>query len=161
MKEQLKEQIGRKHFYDDFHLLYMMDFSKGLFDKWDVMLTAITDTARTYIAEIKDYNDEHNPRPYNKFNTGSTDNGYQIDYDKVDYLVKTAQYQGRTPILYARFSDWTIIWNLNNIPYQERMKPKITNKKGTDYGKEKELSWQTYLYKDEAVWIKKTHDGDR
>jgi len=148
-KAQEKEITGRNHFINDFAGQYFMDFTQNEFNKADVNLTAVTDTGRTYLGEIKCYDDPDHPRPFSKYKD------YQIDYDKIDYLVKTAQSQGRIPILYARFEDITLVWNLTNIPYKERRKWVKTNKKGVDYG-EKEYSWQTYLYKDEAVYVKPT-----
>ena len=134
---------------------FIIEFSKKRFSNEDFWLTARTDTGRTYIGDVKNYEDEKHPRAYTKFVKDGVDKGYQIDYDKVDYLVKQGQQQGRIPILYARFCDITIVWDLTDIPYQERAKMRTTNKKGYDYG-EKEKSVQTYLYKKEANWWKQT-----
>jgi hypothetical protein len=45
------------------------------------------------------------------------------------------------------------VWDLSKIPYKERKEERLTNKNGYAYG-EKEWSWQTYLYRGEAVWSK-------
>ena len=108
-KAQENEITGRNHFINDFAGQYFMDFTQNEFNKADVNLTAVTDTGRTYLGEIKCYDDPGHPRPFSKYKD------YQIDYNKIDYLVKTAQSQGRIPILYARFQDITLVWNLTNM----------------------------------------------
>lgn len=150
-----KEEMGRKHFKEDMGKWYHIEFSNNKSSREDGWMTARTDGSRTYIVEIKNYEDPEHPRPYSKFVRRGVDYGYQIDYDKIDYLVTTALKDDRTPILYARFDDYTYVWDLTYIPYDERKKLKNTNKHGYAYG-EKEPSWQTYLYREEAVWSKPT-----
>lgn len=146
------ENKGRAHFQDDMGKWFIIKFSEDEHSREDFWMTARTDTGRTYIGDVKNYENKENPRPYDKFNRNGRDGGYQIDYEKIDYLVKEGDRQGRIPILYARFSDYTIVWDLRDIPYQERARMKDTNKFGYAYG-EKERSIQTYLYKREAKWV--------
>lgn len=151
-----KDEQGRVHFNMDFGTWFITAGTDDDFDKIDAYLTAKTDLNRTYGVEIKDYTNSGFDRPYSKYIWNGIDGGYQIDYDKVDYLVMKCQEEGRIPILYARFTDLTIVWDLRTIPYNARKKQVWVNKDGQSYGKEKELVIQTYLYKDEAKYIKKT-----
>lgn len=156
-KEVMKaENRGRQHFVDDYGRYFMLEETEGQTNRSDLYATAITSTGRTYIIEVKNYDDEQHPREYAKFTYKGKDYGYQIDLDKIDYLVTKGKEEGRIPILYARFNDITVTWDLTDIPYKERVKQVWTNKTGVDYGKEKELTWQTYLYKDEAKQVKTT-----
>ena len=154
-KVDTNEMKGREHFKEDLGKWYIMAFSKKKSSREDGWMTARTDYNRTYICEIKNYEDPENPRPYTKYVKHGVDYGYQIDYDKIDYLVTKGMETNRIPILYARFDDMTYVWDLTYIPYEERKKLKKTNKHGYAYG-EKETSWQTYLYRDEAIWSKPT-----
>lgn len=142
--------LGRNRFNQDFGQHYITAGTENEFDKIDMFLTAITNPARTYCLEIKNYEDEQHPRPYGKYDD------YQIDYDKIDYLVTTAQSQGRIPILYVRFSDITVVWDLSDIPYRQRKRVRLVNADGMDYGKRKERTIQTWLYREEAKIIRPT-----
>ena len=150
------ENKGRQHFVDDYGKFFMLQGTEGQTDRSDIYATAITNTGRTYIIEIKNYENEEHPRAYEKFTYKGKDYGYQIDLDKIEYLVTKGEEEGRIPILYARFNDITVTWDLKDIPYKERAKQVWTNKTGVDYGRKKELTWQTYLYKDEAKQVKPT-----
>ena len=150
---QLKEKQGRQQFYADMNAWYTIEFSKEPYSQEDFWMTARTDQTRTYIGDVKNYCNPEHPRAYNKFVVAGYDRGYMIDYEKIDYLVTQAEKQGRTPILYAHFSDCTLVWDLSKIPYKERKEERLTNKNGYAYG-EKEWSWQTFLYRREAVWSK-------
>lgn len=150
---QLKEKQGRQQFYNDMNAWYTIEFSTEPYSQEDFWMTARTDQTRTYIGDVKNYNNPEHPRAYNKFVVAGYDKGYMIDYEKIDYLVTQAEKQGRTPILYAHFSDCTLVWDLSKIPYKERKEERLTNKNGYAYG-EKEWSWQTFLYRREAVWSK-------
>ena len=107
-------------------------------------------TDKTYLVEIKDLTNSGYERPSTKYPD------YQIDYDKIDYLVTKAEEEGRTPILYVRFSDKTFVWVLTDIPYKERRRLVWTNDNGVDYGKTKSLTPQTYLNFVEATWTTTT-----
>ena len=151
-----QDLLGRKHFSDDYGEYYITAGTEGDYDKSDVYATARTNPERTYVIEIKSYDNEQYPRPYSKFIKEGIDYGYQIDYSKIEYLMKKWNEEGRIPIVYARFSDWTLTWDLRDIPYQERKKQIWTNADGQRYGRKRELTWQTYLYKDEAKDKKET-----
>lgn len=157
--EEIKkaEAKGRKHFVEDYGRFFQMEEREVQMDRSDIYATAITHTGRTYIIEIKNYENEEHPRAYAKFIKRGKDYGYQIDLNKIDYLVNKGEEEGRIPILYARFNDITVTWDLTEIPYKERARQVWTNKTGVDYGKAKELTWQTYLYKDEAKQVKPTN----
>lgn len=144
------DELGRKRFNDDYGRYYITAGTADYFDKIDMYLTAITNTGRTYAVEIKNYEDEQHPRPYGKYDD------YQVDYDKIDNLVLTAKAQGRIPILYARFSDITVTWDLTDIPYRQRQRMRYVNQDGQAYGQKKERKLQTWLYKEEAKIIKQT-----
>lgn len=151
-----KDLQGRAHFSQDFDKYYYTAGTEDDYDKIDVYATAKTQLERTYAIEIKDYTNSGIDRPYDKYNKNGFDNGYQIDYEKLDYLCKEAAETNRIPILYVRFTDYTIVWRLDRIDWKGRESLVLTNKNGQDYGAQKEWSRQTYLYKTEAVWIKKT-----
>lgn len=155
---------GRKHFAQDFGTYYITAGTEDETDRTDVLATAITNPTKIYTIEIKSYDNKEHPRYYTKFiykDKGQdeyTDHGYQVDYDKIDYLVKMWETENRIPILYARFSDYTIVWDLRDIPYKERAKMKEVNADGQNYGKRKEISNQTYLYFNEAKYKKLTQN---
>lgn len=142
--------LGRQRFNQDYGKHFITAGTENDYDKIDMYLTAITNTARTYSLEIKNYEDEEHPRPYGKYDD------YQIDYDKIDNLVKTARKEGRIPILYVRFTDITVTWDLTDIPYQERKRMRYVNADGRHYGEKKERTLQTWLYREEAKAIKPT-----
>lgn len=145
-----KETQGRRHFKSDLGDKYIMVFTSDPYSKHDVEMTARTHTDKTYLGEIKDLTNSGYERPSTKYPD------YQIDYDKIDYLVTKAEEEGRTPILYVRFSDKTYVWVLTDIPYKERRRLVWTNDKGVDYGKTKSLTPQTYLNFVEATWTTTT-----
>lgn len=148
---------GRRHFAEDFGSYYITAGTENDYDRTDVFATARTNQMRTYLIEIKAYCNKEHPREYAKFIINGIDYGYQIDYDKIDYMIKFWKKTGRIPILYARFTDFTLVWDLRDIAdkYEQRKKWKCTNKDGLNYGG-KEWGWQTYLYKDEAKYKKET-----
>ena len=147
---------GRSHFSLDFDKYYLTAGTEDDYDEVDVYATAKTYPYRTYAIEIKDYTNGNHIRNYSKYICNNIDYGYQIDYNKIDYLMDKWKYENRIPIIYARFHDWTIIWDIRKIPYEQRKKQVWTNKDGQHYGQQKELTWQTYLYFDEAIWTKTT-----
>lgn len=148
--------LGRGHFNDDFGIYYITAGTEDIYDKIDLYATARTDHSRTYAIEIKNYENDEHPRAYEKFSWNGIDNGYMIDYEKVYHLCKVAEAEGRIPIIYARFSDWTIVWDMRNIPWKNRGRMMRVNKDGQNYGMEKEEAQVTYLYKKEAVYVKPT-----
>lgn len=150
------DELGRTRFNNDFGTWYITAGTENDFDKIDLYATARTDHSRTYAIEIKNYENYEHPRAYAKFTWDGKDHGYMLDYEKVDNLRRTALIEGRIPIIYARFSDYTIVWDITNIPYKERKKMMKVNKDGLNYGKENEKSLVTYLYKDEAKYVKPT-----
>ena len=156
--------MGRKHFGEDFGTYYITAGTENDTDRTDVLATAITNPTKIYTIEIKDYTNSKQGREYIKFiykDKGSdeyTDHGYQIDYDKIDYLVKMWETENRIPILYARFCDYTLVWDLRTIPYKERAKMVEVNADGQNYGKRKEISNQTYLFFNEAKYKKLTQN---
>lgn len=149
---------GREHFADDFGTYYITAGTEDDGNRTDVLATAITNPNKIYTIEIKSYDNKDFPRPYAKFIRQGIDYGYQVDYDKIDYLMRMWENEGRIPILYARFTDYTIVWDLRTIPYKERAKMVEVNADGQNYGKRKEKSLQTYLYKNEAKYKKLTQN---
>lgn len=155
---------GRKHFAEDFGTYYITAGTEDDTDRTDVLATAITNPSKIYTIEIKDYTNSIHERKYSKFTYKAKgeeerrDHGYQIDYDKIDYLMKMWHEENRIPILYARFSDYTIVWDLRTIPYKERAKMKEVNADGQNYGKRKEITMQTYLFINEAKYKKLTQN---
>lgn len=145
------DERGRQHFIDDFGDRYIIQPTEGDYDRIDLYATARTDINKTYSIEVKSYDNPNHPRPYEKYGN------YMIDYDKVDNLYTTSMSEGRIPIIYARFEDMTIVWDITDIPYKERKEKKKVNKDGQHYGKFYEYADVTYLYKEEAKYIK-THD---
>lgn len=155
---------GRKHFSEDFGHLYITAGTEEDTDRIDVLATAITAPERTYAIEIKDYTNSDHERNYTKFiykdkdKDEYTDHGYQVDYDKIDYLTTVCKEENRIPILYARFTDYTIVWDLTDIPYQERSRMVWVNADGQHYGERKEAALQTYLFISEAKYKKLTQN---
>ena len=142
---------GRKHFTEDFGRFYITAGTEDDYDRTDILATAVTNPNKIYTIEIKSYDNKDFPRPYEKYTKQGIDYGYQVDYDKIDYLMRMWENEGRIPILYAHFTDITLVWDLRKIPYKERKKLKWVNKDGQNYHKYTELAWQTYLYRDEAI----------
>jgi hypothetical protein len=149
--------LGRERFNEDFENIFITAGTENDMDKIDIFATARTDSGRTYAIEVKNYENSEFPRSYGKFTKNGVDYGYMIDYDKLDYLCKVAAAENRTPILYARFLDWTIAWNLNNVPWRDRKRTMKCNADGQNYGKKKEDSLVTYLYIEESAWKKETN----
>jgi len=150
------DELGRARFAQDFGTWFLTAGTKDVYDKIDLYATARTDHSRIYAIEIKNYENDEHPRAYGKFSWNGKDYGYMIDYEKVEHLCKVAEEEGRIPIIYARFSDWTIVWDLSTIPWRERKRTMKVNKDGQHYGKEKEEAPMTYLYKSEAKYVKET-----
>lgn len=149
---------GRKHFTEDFGKFYITAGTEDDYDRSDILATAVTNPNKIYIIEIKSYDNKEHPRTYEKYTKQGIDYGYQVDYDKIDYLMKKWEKERRIPILYARFKDYTIVWDLRTIPYKERAKMVEVNADGQNYGKKKETALQTYLYIDEAKYKKLTQN---
>ena len=153
------DELGRTRFAQDFGTWYITAGTEDDFNKIDLFATARTNHDRTYAIEVKNYENDEHPRAYSKFTWNGKDYGYMIDYEKVEYLVRVANIEGRIPIIYARFSDWTIVWDLRKINWKDRKRWMKVNKDGQHYGQEKEEAPVTYLYKDEAAYVKQTtHD---
>ena len=142
---------GRKHFTEDFGKFYITAGTEYDYDRTDILATAVTNPNKIYTIEIKSYDNKEHPRPYTKYSKQGIDYGYQVDYDKIDYLMRMWENEGRIPILYAHFTDITLVWDLRKIPYKERAKMVEVNADGQNYGKRKETALQTYLYRDEAI----------
>lgn len=139
------EKLGIEHFKEDFGEYYKTERTgDGCY--FDLMATALTNTALTYVIEIKDYSNPEHPRPYDKFPN------YQIDLDKIEHLVSAASYYNAIPILYVHFSDCSVVWRPDLIDYKARAKRMKVNKYGLHYGR-KEFTNQTYFYKEEAECI--------
>lgn len=151
------DELGRARFNQDFGDWFITAGTEDIFDKIDMYATARTNPNRTYAIEIKNYEATY-PRAYSKFTWDGVDHGYMIDYDKIDNLVKVAAAEGRIPILYARFSDLTIVWDLREVEYESRKRLMTVNKDGQNYGEEKEEAWVTYLYKCEAKYVCQTQE---
>ena len=142
---------GRKHFTEDFGRFYITAGTEDDYDRTDILATAVTNPNKIYTIEIKSYDNKEHPRPYTKYSKEGIDYGYQVDYDKIDYLMRMWENEGRIPILYVHFTDITLVWDLRKIPYKERAKMVEVNADGQNYGKRKETALQTYLYRDEAI----------
>lgn len=155
-KHREADLLGRKRFNEDYGTFYITAGTEDEHNKTDIYATAITNPQRIYTIEIKNYEDPQHPRPYSKFIYNGKDYGYQIDWDKVHYLMTLWKEEGRIPIIYARFYDYTYVWDLRYIDTESRKKQVWTIRDGMNYGGNKELTWQTYLYKDEAVTSKPT-----
>ena len=155
MTEHRKADLkGRDYFNLDFPTQFITAGTNDDYNKLDMYLTARTDTSRIYAVEIKNIN-----RTYGKYNRYGIDYGFQIDLYKIDALWEKWITEGRIPILYVRFSDWTYAWDIRNIDYQSRAREVKTNDDGQNYGASKSVSWQTYFYMNEAVWSKKTNNN--
>lgn len=143
---ELAELIGRQKFEKDFSHDYEIYFTQGEYDKVDFFATSRTLTGREYVGEIKNYEEE---RSFHKFEN------YMIDYWKLSFLKTVASARGLIPVLIVYFSDCTVLWDLTNLDIDSRREWRWVNKDGQNYGKQKEYALQTYLYEDEARWIRK------
>lgn len=153
---RLKDEQGRKHFEEDYGQYYKTEYTEDDKDRIDLFATALTRPDRTYGIEIKDYTNGQHYRGYENFTRNGIDYGYQIDYDKIDYLVNYCKNEHRIPILYARFWDYTIVWDLTDFDYDKEARYVWVNADGQNYGKTKEYAKQTYLYIKDAVKQKPT-----
>ena len=152
-KYDLAEDIGRRKFSRRFGKFYNIAFSTDPHSRYDFMATAYTVAQTIYVGEIKNIN-----RPYGKYNS-AVDNGFLIDFDKLKELKKIALNEGRKAILVVFYSDRTVVWEISDGfdaevygGWQARAKWKATNKKGVDYGGEKDWEYVTYLFLSEAVY---------
>lgn len=144
-----KDLAGRNAFNQDFPNLFYTAGTEDDFDPIDMFLTAITNPNRIYSVEVKIVG-----REYAKFIWRGKDYGFQIDAKKIDALWDKWLTEGRIPILYIKFNDYTIVWDIRDIDYKSRERIVETNDDGQHYGRSKSPSMQTYLFKDEAAWIK-------
>lgn len=131
---------------------YYFDFTKDDTDRVDFYATAKTHTDITYVGDIKAYVNPKHPRSYDKYNTENEDNGFMLDYDKLEAICNKAK-DGRRPILICLFEDYYIVWNLNKCNWESTRQMRWVNKDGQDYGREKEQKEQAYLYKKDAVLV--------
>lgn len=141
------ESIGRKAVIDLFGKYYNFSFTEDPYNRVDFYATGHTLNMPEYVGDVKYYVLE---RSFHKFSN------YMIDYEKLKEIVDRATKEGRVPILICFFTDYTVVWNLKDIPFKSRAEWRWVNKDGQNYGTEKEWSYMTYLYENEAVWIKKT-----
>lgn len=157
-KHRKADLQGRMHFDQDFPNYFIVEDTEDDYNVIDRFLTARTPSAPTYALEIKDETNNGHYRPYSKFTFNGKDYGFQVDLAKVEGVVEycNQEGQGRRPLLYVRFGDITLVWKLDEVPYNDRKRQVWTNKNGMNYGAEKELTWQTYLYRKEAKWEKPT-----
>lgn len=158
-KYDLYENKGRQKFATRFGRFYYIVFATDPTSRWDFMATGRTKSNPTYVGEIKNVG-----RPYGKYNEDS-DMGYLIDFDKLKALKKIALNEGRKAILVVFFTDRTVIWEISDGHdaesfggWQARGIWKSTNKKGVDYGKEKDWEYITYLFLGEAVYNNEEDD---
>lgn len=148
-KIERQERQGRQAFKESRWYAENIEREEGTtytYDRADVRCTG--KTGETYIVEVKNYNDPQHPRPYSKYPD------YQIDWDKVDDLARRANEEGRTPLLYVNFDDCEILWEIDWETLRKRIEWKTTNEKGYAYGKDKRMTIQTHLTKEEAIWIR-------
>ena len=144
-----KDIMGRDAFNKDFPTQFITAGTQDDYDPIDMFLTAKTNPDRTYSVEVKIIG-----REYAKFIWRGKDYGFQIDAKKIDALWDKWITEGRIPILYIKFDDCTLVWDIRKIDYKSRERLVETNDDGCNYGKSKSSSLQTYLYKNEAVWTK-------
>lgn len=149
-----REKSGRERFRRDFGDRYIIEFTEDRFDKVDMYMTAATNSARTYVGEIKAYGDPQHPRNY------TTYPDYMIDYDKLRTVKKIGLNEKRTPILACYFDDYRIIWDLNQVEWESTATWELVNCKGMDYGK-KEYELMAHLSMDDAINVERTDDEER
>lgn len=136
------ESVGRQKMLVLFGDKYIIRFTEGKYDVVDFFATALTLSRRTYVGDIKNYED----RPYSKFEN------YMIDYAKLKNIKDKADEDGRIPVLVCFFTDGTIVWDLRKVDFESEKEWRWVNKDGQHYGREKEYSCVTYLHKEEAKW---------
>lgn len=154
------EKKGRDRFETLFSKRLKMEFS-DIHERYDLMATGYTNN-NTYVIEIKNYSNPDYPRAYDKYICNGKDGGYMIDNAKLKELTTIAEKENRIPILFVFFSDCLMMWDINKTMWNDTTNTDNrqhtgwirVNKDGQNYGN-KELSYMSYLYKDEAIWIKK------
>ena len=114
----------------------------------------VVEAGKTYVIEIKNYDDPENPRPFKKYDD------YMLDHDKVANIKEKAKREGRIPLVIVYFYDYTIVWNVSKIDIDSRANWRWVNKDGQDYG-EKELAYETYLYESEILWKETREETER
>ena len=120
-------------------------FTIDPYERYDFLMTSVTSTNREIISlgDIKDVN-----RRYDKFNN------FQIDYDKLKNIVIEARKDDRTPLLVVFFEECVCIWDINYTDWQSRAKSvKCTSTTALNYHKGKTEKLETYLNKEEAVYV--------
>lgn len=141
------ENKGRQLFQNDFGHIFNIEYTKGEYDNADLYMTATTDPSRTYVGEIKAYLNPTHPRPYTKYED------YMIDYDKLRHIKKIGLNENRIPILTAYFSDYCLVWDLNQTKWETTATWECVNCKGVDYGK-KETELMAHLKMEDAIYKK-------
>lgn len=130
----------------------LIDFTRGEHDVVDFFATALTCTASTFVGEIKDLLEKGYERSLRKYEN------YMIDWAKINLMREIARNDGRRAILIVFFTDYTVIWDVTDMDVDSRRKWRWVNKDGQNYGKRKEWQLMTFLYENEAIWIKRTEE---
>lgn len=144
----INERIGRELCLRHFPSL-KFDFAEYQFCEIDFNCRSIK-TNIAYVGDVKSYTDREQFRSATKFHN------YQIDFNKLYHIKKEALNHKKVPLLIVFFSDMLVVWDLTDIPWENRGEWKRVTKQGGNYG-EKEWDYQTYLYLDEAK-VKKEFD---
>jgi hypothetical protein len=148
------EDKGRRLFQEDFGHIFHIEYTQGRHDNVDLYMTAATDPSRTYVGEIKAYLNPQHPRPYSKYDD------YMIDYDKLRHIKKIGINEDRTPVLISYFSDYCLVWDLNEVEWESTATWELVNCKGMEYGN-KEWELMAHLTIDDAIYRKRMEYEER
>lgn len=137
---QVKEMEGRTAedlFFGD---RFIHDYSKGKFDYYDALATAVTIVTNTFVHEYKAYGDPDHIRRHDKFPN------YYVDAIKLKRVKDKAMREGRIPLLIVFFYDCVCVWDLNKAPWEDTVTYVDVNAEGVNYGRRRETSGLAILY---------------
>lgn len=156
-KSKKCESVGRRITEEMFGDVFTLYFTKGQFKEHD-FIGISKNGIELIIGDIKCYRDPEHPR-YHNMSEGRIYPDYQLDYKKLEWITDLAKEAEGKPIIIVHFTDVTMVWDLNKTNWKDRVRWKMCNKTGVNYGKEKEESKQSYLEFEEAVYIKDNKTG--
>lgn len=152
---QSKETKGRNLAVEYLSYCIVFTFTEDKFNNVDFFGQSTT-KGKNYVGDIKAYTNPKRPRPSTKYSN------YQIDYDKLRHIKKEALNKKMTPLLVVFFTDKLVVWDLTNIPWEDRHKWVLVSKDDDNDYEEKEIELQTYLYFPEACYsidLNQNNDG--
>ena len=118
-----------------------IEFTEDRYCPYDLSMTSKTGTS---VGEIKNLE-----RPYSQYPN------FQIDLSKLRNLLRAAEEKDSTPLLFAFFTDCTLVWDISTLSdkIEERAKTVwCTNTTADRYNRGHREKTETFLYSDETLW---------